>query len=179
RWIQLRAKDLHDSDVEKIGVELLPICREYNATFIIDDRVELVKKIGADGVHLGKNDMSIKDARAILGERAIIGGTANTLEDIVELTRQGVNYIGLGPFRYTTTKSGLSPILGLEGYREIIEGCRERGIELPIVAIGGIIKDDITQIMECGVTGIALSGSILSAESPKAETAAILDVLAR
>ncbi len=177
RWIQLRVKGQPDFEVEPIGREMLKRCREYGATFIVDDRVELVRKIGADGVHLGKNDMSIEEARAILGDEAIIGGTANTTDDIVELNRQGANYIGLGPFRYTTTKSGLSPILGLEGYRRIVGDSRERGVTLPIVAIGGITRSDIAEIMECGVTGIALSGTILSAESPRVECAELIKIL--
>ncbi len=177
RWIQLRVKGLSDFEVEPLAQIVRDECREYGATFIIDDRVELVRSVGADGVHLGKNDMSISEARKILGSEAIIGGTANTLADIVELNEQGANYIGLGPFRYTTTKDGLSPILGLEGYREIITESRAQGIELPIVAIGGITKADIEQIMACGVSGVALSGTILSAESPKADTAALVQLL--
>ncbi|MFI3305866.1 MAG: thiamine phosphate synthase [Rikenellaceae bacterium] len=177
RWIQLRVKDQPDSYVEPLGRELLALCREFGATFIIDDRVELVRLIGADGVHLGKNDMSIVEARRILGAEAIIGGTANRLDDIVELDKQGANYIGLGPFRYTTTKSGLSPILGLEGYREIVAACRERGVDLPIVAIGGITAVDVEPIVECGVTGVALSGTILGAESPRETTQQLIEIL--
>ncbi len=177
RWIQLRVKDQPNSYVEPLGRELLTLCREFGATFIIDDRAELVRQIGADGVHLGKNDMSIEQARQILGAEAIIGGTANTIDDIVELDREGANYIGLGPFRYTTTKSALSPILGLEGYREIVAGCRERGVDLPIVAIGGITAEDVEAIVDCGVTGIALSGTILEAVSPREMTQQFVKIL--
>ncbi len=177
RWIQLRMKESSDEEVESVGRDLLRYCREYGATMIIDDRVELAKRIGADGVHLGRNDMPPTQAREILGESAIIGGTANTFADIERLHNDGVNYIGLGPFRYTTTKTGLSPILGVEGYRKIITECRNRGIELPIVAIGGITRSDIASIMECGISGVALSGTILSADSPQSETSGILEEL--
>lgn len=174
RWIQLRMKDATDEEVRPIAIEAKKLCEEHLATFIIDDRVELVKELKADGVHLGKNDMPICDARKILGEEFIIGGTANTLEDVKAHAMSGADYIGCGPFRYTTTKQRLSPILGLEGYRNIIEGMKAESILLPIVAIGGITIEDIPEIMKTGVTGIALSGSILNAENPVKETARIL-----
>ena len=170
RWIQLRMKNATDEEVRPIAIETKKLCEEYHATFIIDDRVELVKELKADGVHLGKNDMPICDAKKILGDEFIIGGTANTLEDVKAHAMSGADYIGCGPFRYTTTKQRLSPILGLEGYRNIIKGMKAKGIQLPIVAIGGITIEDIPGIIKTGVTGIALSGSILNAENPIEET---------
>lgn len=169
RWIQLRMKDATDGETRPVACEILKMCKEYGAKFIIDDRVELTKEIGADGVHLGKNDMPVDEARRILGNGYIIGGTANTFEDIERLTRQGADYIGCGPFRFTTTKKNLSPVLGLEGYANIVDRMRKAGIKLPIVAIGGILKEDIPAIMHTGVTGIAVSGAILNADNPVEE----------
>ena len=169
RWIQLRMKDTPTEDILPIAKETLTLCRQYEATFIIDDHVELAKQIKADGVHLGKLDMPITEARSILGKNFIIGGTANTLEDIRIHYEAGADYIGCGPFRFTTTKKNLSPVLGLEGYREIVRKMKMEGIDLPIVAIGGIEKEDIPSLMGTGITGIALSGSILRAEHPKEE----------
>jgi thiamine-phosphate pyrophosphorylase len=169
RWIQLRMKDTPTEDILPIAKETLTLCRQYEATFIIDDHVELAKQIKADGVHLGKLDMPITEARSILGKNFIIGGTANTLEDIRMHYEAGADYIGYGPFRFTTTKKNLSPVLGLEGYREIVRKMKMEGIDLPIVAIGGIEKEDIPSLMGTGITGIALSGSILRAEHPKKE----------
>ena len=117
RWIQLRMKDASPEEREQEAVRIQELCRTYEATFIIDDDVELVKKLKADGVHLGKNDMPIAEARHILAKDFIIGGTANTFDDVVSHYRAGADYIGCGPFRFTTTKKNLSPILGLEGYR--------------------------------------------------------------
>ena len=165
RWVQLRMKDADEAHLYPIALQAQQMCREYSATFIIDDHVEMVKKIKADGVHLGKLDMSIAEARKILGDDYIIGGTANTFEDVKAHYEARADYIGCGPFRYTTTKSNLSPILGLEGYRSIVCQMKEAGIHLPIVAIGGITKEDIPSLMETGITGIALSGSILRAEN--------------
>lgn len=177
KWVQLRMKDASEEEVLACAKEALPLCRQHGAKFILDDHVELVETAGADGVHLGKNDMPVDEARKILGPDKIIGGTANTIDDIIRLHRQGADYIGCGPFRFTTTKKKLSPVLGLEGYRNIVLKMRENGIDLPIVAIGGITVNDIPAIMGTGVTGIALSGAILNAEDPKSMTESILETL--
>ena len=174
RWVQLRMKDVDEAHLYPIALQAQQMCREYGSTFIIDDHVEMVKKVKADGVHLGKLDMPIAEARKILGDDYIIGGTANTFEDIKAHYEAGADYIGCGPFRYTTTKSNLSTILGLEGYRSIVCQMKEAGIHLPIVAIGGITKEDIPSLMETGITGIALSGSILRAENPIEEMKKII-----
>ena len=174
RWVQLRMKDADEAHLYPIALQAQQMCREYSATFIIDDHVEMVKKIKADGVHLGKLDMSIAEARKILGDDYIIGGTANTFEDVKAHYEAGADYIGCGPFRYTTTKSNLSPILGLEGYRQITSKMKEAGINIPIVAIGGITEADIPELMQTSITGIALSGSILRAENPIEEMKKII-----
>ena len=148
RWIQLRMKDASPEEREQEAVRVQELCRTYGATFIIDDDVELVKKLKADGVHLGKNDMPIAEAREILGKDFIIGGTANTFDDVVSHYRAGADYIGCGPFRFTTTKKNLSPILGLEGYRNLVRQMHEHGINLPIVAIDGIPCDEIPAILQ-------------------------------
>ena len=169
RWIQLRMKDADEAEIERTARQILPECRRRGAVFIIDDHVELVKRVGADGVHLGKNDMPVDEARRILGDEFIIGGTANTFEDIQRLAAQGADYIGCGPFRFTTTKKNLAPMLGIEGYENIVSLMKTHGINLPIVAIGGITYDDIPRIMSTGVTGIAISGSVLRADNPVEE----------
>lgn len=176
RWIQLRMKDARPEELEQEALRMQSLCKSYGATFIIDDDVSLVKKIRADGVHLGKNDMPIAEARAILGKGFIIGGTANTFDDVKAHHEAGADYIGCGPFRFTTTKKNLSPVLGLEGYRSIVTQMKKAGIRLPVVAIGGITFEDIPAIMETGVTGIALSGTILRAADPVAETKRIMNL---
>lgn len=169
RWIQLRMKDAMEIDFLRAAKKIRRLCDEYHATFILDDHVEWVGLTGADGVHLGKNDMPVDEARKMLGRNRIIGGTANTFEDVERLSRQGADYIGCGPFRFTTTKKNLSPVLGLEGYRSITAQMKAHDIQLPIVAIGGILHQDIPAIMQTGVTGIAVSGAILNAKNPVEE----------
>ena len=169
RWVQLRMKEATEAEFMAAAAEIGRLCKEHGATFVLDDHVEWVEKTGADGVHLGKNDMPIDEARKILGNDKIIGGTANTFEDVEHLYRQGANYIGCGPFRFTTTKKNLSPVLGLEGYQHIVDQMKSHSINLPIVAIGGILESDIKSILATGVSGIAVSGGILNAENPTEE----------
>ena len=176
KWIQLRMKDASERELRDTAARVQELCLEHEATFIIDDHVDLVKELRADGVHLGLNDMPIAEARQRLGEAYIIGATANTIDDIRRHHRDGADYIGCGPFRFTTTKARLSPVLGLEGYRDIVRQMRAEGIGLPVVAIGGITYDDIPEVMATGVQGIALSGAILQAADPVAETRRILQI---
>lgn len=177
RWVQLRMKEARDEEFLRVGREVGRLCRQYGATFLLDDRVHLVAELSADGVHLGKNDMPPSEARQLLPEGKIIGATANTFEDIERAVAEGADYIGLGPFRFTQTKRNLSPILGLEGYRQILTRCRTAGITLPVVAIGGITAADIAGILATGVSGIALSGALLGAQDPSEETRKIVDIL--
>ena len=176
KWIQLRMKDADEKELEDTAVRVQELCLQHEATFIIDDHVGLVKKLRADGVHLGKDDMPVAEARRVLGEAYIIGATANTIDDICRHHRDGADYIGCGPFRFTTTKQKLSPVLGLEGYADIMRRMNELGIDLPVVAIGGITCEDIPAIMATGVSGIAMSGSILRADDPTAETRRIIQI---
>lgn len=177
RWVQLRMKEATEAEFMAAAAEIGRLCKEHGATFVLDDHVEWVEKTGADGVHLGKNDMPIDEARKILGNDKIIGGTANTFEDVERLYRQGADYIGCGPFRFTTTKKNLSPVLGLEGYQHIVDQMKSHGINLPIVAIGGILESDIKSILATGVSGIAVSGGILNAENPAEEMQRFLKYL--
>ena len=178
RWIQLRMKDADASTLEETALIVQKMCKDYGATFIIDDHVLLTKKIKADGVHLGKNDMPIAEARRLLGDSFIIGGTVNSLDDVrATLQSATPNYFGCGPFRFTSTKKNLAPILGHEGYRNIIRKMKEGGIRIPLVAIGGIRKEDISELMADGVHGIALSSSILRAENPVEEMKGICKLI--
>lgn len=177
RWIQLRMKDASDDEVRQVAMEIIPMCRETDTFLIIDDRVELVNELKVSGVHLGKNDMDPLEAREILGPHAIIGITANTAEDIIRYKGKDVDYLGLGPFRHTTTKKNLSPVLGIEGYASVVSQVRQAGVELPIVAIGGITIDDIDAIMATGVNGIAVSGAIINAPDPVEYTNHIMQKL--
>ena len=177
RWIQLRMKQATVKEIEATAYQLKELCDSYGATFIVDDHVAIALAVGAAGVHLGSNDLSIVNARRILGADYIIGGTANTFEDVEQLVQEGVDYIGLGPFRFTQTKQNLSSILGLEGYQQILNSCSQSNIAIPIVAIGGITVNDLPSLKQVGIRAVALSSTILQATSPADETKQILSIL--
>ncbi len=177
KWIQLRMKGADSSTVAHTAQALKPLCKEHEAILIVDDEVEVAKELELDGVHLGKNDMDTLKARELLGAEPIIGATANTFDDIDHLPRVAIDYVGLGPFRYTTTKQNLSPVIGLDGYRNIMDKCRHSDIEHPIVAIGGITLADVEPIMATGVHGIAVCGAIANAPDPAEATRQMVELL--
>jgi thiamine-phosphate pyrophosphorylase len=165
-WIQLRFKNTSAANFLQTALKVKALCEQYNATLIINDNVELAKEIDACGVHLGLTDTSIENARKILGETKIIGGTANTLEHVLQRIYEKCNYIGLGPFRFTSTKEKLSPILGIEGYQHVMNSLKSKGIEIPIFAIGGIKVEDVNAILNTGIYGVALSGTLTHIKNP-------------
>lgn len=171
KWIQLRIKDQAEDQVLQYAVAAKKICDQYGAKLIINDFPNVARAVGCFGVHLGLQDMPIAVARKIIGKEQVIGGTANTFEDILQRSAEGVDYIGLGPYRFTPTKKNLSPIIGLEGYQKIMEAVKHAGINIPIIAIGGVEVEDIQQIMATGIYGIALSAALTN----QADTAGFLE----
>lgn len=166
-WIQMRFKTTNMLELFELAESVKIVCDVYFADLIINDNVHLAKQLDAEGVHLGLSDMNVVEARAILGDSKIIGGTANTLEDVLQRVNDNCDYIGLGPYQFTNTKQNLSPILGLDGYRYILEELKEKEIEIPIYAIGGITLDDVAGIMNTGVHGIAVSGLVTNSTDVK------------
>ena len=177
RWVQLRMKGASVADFLETGRLVKAICRRYNCLFIVNDQVEVARQLDADGVHLGKEDMDPLEARQLLGPEKIIGATCNTWEDILLRQQQGVDYIGLGPYTFTTTKEKLSPVLGIEGYRHLLEAMRQQNIHIPVFAIGGITEKDIPELAKTGIQGIALSGLIKNSTDPCAKTKEIIRLL--
>ncbi len=156
-WVQLRLKDLDDETILKTAQKAREITAHFQTRLIINDHFKIARKVRADGVHLGKTDACPLEAREYLGKSYIIGGTANTLEDCNLLVDKKVDYIGLGPFRFTKTKKNLEPTLGSSGYSTAI---KELQTEIPIIAIGGITIKDIPKIMNTGIHGVAISREI-------------------
>ncbi len=166
-WVQLRLKNFGKLEQRRIGEQSVKIAKKWGALFIVNDDVELARQLEADGVHLGLDDDEPTLARKILGDGAIIGGTCNNIADIRLRKHQGVDYIGLGPYRFTSTKKKLSPLLGLQGIERIMQQCRDEKINIPIVAIGGIQVKDIEPLRRAGVYGVALSSLIVGADDMK------------
>lgn len=165
KWIQLRIKGQSEDFIYETAEKALALCNQYGATLILNDYPEIARQVNVHGVHLGLQDMPIKEARTLLGEQMIIGGTANTFKDVQRRVKEGVDYIGLGPYRFTTTKKNLSPILGLEGYQSIMAAMDQNKMNIPVIAIGGIESKDIEILRSIGLHGIAISGALT--QNPK------------
>lgn len=168
QWVQLRMKAVSAELFMETAQAARIICNRYGAKLIINDNVQIARAVKADGVHLGSEDMHPTLARELLGENAIVGGTANTFEDIQKLVAAKVDYIGLGPYRFTPTKKNLSPTIGSEGLEVIMAYCKEYEIDTPVLAVGGIQEGDVLDILSYGAYGIAVSG-LLSGAGNKTE----------
>lgn len=166
-WMQLRVKEESLKTVLKTAKAAKMISDRYRVKLIINDFPEIAKLVNADGVHLGRADLCPLEARRILGEEKIIGGTANTLEDCEHLVKKQVDYIGLGPFRFTATKKNLSPVLGITGYKKVLEGLYAIGADVPVIAIGGITAVDLPELKKTGVHGIAISAELTAHKQPR------------
>ncbi|MFS4455960.1 thiamine phosphate synthase [Maribacter sp. 2304DJ31-5] len=156
-WVQLRLKNMTEQVMLETATKAKEITSHYQTRLIINDHYKIAIAVKADGVHLGKKDTCPTIVKKTLASWQIIGGTANTLEDCQNLIKKGVNYIGLGPFKFTNTKKQLSTILGNDGYKTIMD---KLNTNIPIIAIGGIEVADTKQLLDTGVYGIAVSGAI-------------------
>ena len=155
--VQLRLKNVSEKKVLKLSTAAREITSHFQTRLIINDHYKIAKEVKADGVHLGHTDTCPTIARTHLYTWQMIGGTANTLQDCETLLDKEIDYISLGPFRETTTKDNLPPVLGLNGYKAITEILKT---ETPIIGVGGITTEDVTYILETGISGIAVSGEI-------------------
>lgn len=166
KFIQLRLKNVSTDDYLNCALKVAELCKHHQADLVINDSPVVAEKCNAVAVHLGLDDMKVQEAKKIFKGK-IIGGTANTLEHVEQRAKEGVNYIGLGPYRFTNTKEKLSPILGTQGYNTILTEMKKRNINIPVYAIGGIELDDIENIMKTGVYGVAVSGMLTRARDKK------------
>lgn len=157
RWIQLRLKQVDAATWLATAREVVSICRSHGAVSIINDNVDVALAVGADGVHLGKLDLGWKEARARLGPDRILGGTVNDAGDVARVKAAGcLDYVGVGPLRFTTTKQKLAPVLGVAGIRELVAQLDG----LPAWAIGGVVADDLPALREAGAAGVAVTGAL-------------------
>lgn len=164
RWIQLRMKDATQEELLEMAKKVKALTDPVEAFLIINDSVDVCRDANATGVHLGKKDTPPSKARVELGPLAVIGVTANTIEDIEAVKSLDIDYIGIGPYADTKTKENLSPILGIEGFTAICSEMEEKEINIAHVAVGGITLDDIVPLLSAGADGIAVSGAIANAE---------------
>lgn len=155
--IQLRDKGKNDREMFRIAKEMAKLCHFYGAYLIVDDRVDVALTSGADGVHLGPEDLPVFEVRKIAPENFIIGATVHSVEEALRAQEEGADYLGVGSIFPTTTKRREIILIGIEGLREIVSS-----VNIPVVAIGGIKIEHVKDIFEAGASGIALCSFILS-----------------
>lgn len=162
RWIQLRSKNMHQEEWLRTARDIREITHQYKATFIVNDNSEIAMASNADGVHLGKEDDDLRSCRKHY-PNMLIGYSCNTISDIEYAQNNGADYCGIGPFRYTTTRTKLNPILGIDGLMQIMQQYNEKNLSIPLYAIGGITALDIVPIIGTGIHGVAVSSYITNA----------------
>lgn len=170
KWVQFRTKILSEQDTIDQALAIQKVTKQYGGQIIINDKWELAHDLKLDGVHVGLVDTPINEIRSKVNPDFIIGGTSNSFEHIQMHTKHGADYIGLGPFRFTSTKEKLSPVLGLNGYSNIISECNKANISLPIIAIGGITTEDCQDILNTGIHGVAIASQINLDHDPVSKT---------
>ena len=162
KWIQLRIKNSDPESVEAVALDVKPICDEHEALLVINDYLNLALKIGAGGVHLGRDDTDWQTARGLAGPDLVIGGTVNSLDDARKaLASRSLDYVGVGPYHYTETKEKLAPVLDEKGLSEIVEFLGE----LPKVVIGGVKPEDLPEIAKLDADGVAVSSGLFREKS--------------
>ncbi len=143
--------------------EMLGVCRRHGAMLIVDDRVDVARAVGAPAVHLGRNDLDVATARAVLGPEAVIGGTANSYEEAAQVWATPIDYIGVGPIYGTRSKANPAPDMGLETLGRI---CADSPV--PVVAIGSITAERIPEVLAAGAHGVAVLSAVVAADDPVA-----------
>jgi thiamine-phosphate pyrophosphorylase len=171
QMIQYRDKESEDVEFLKLAKNLRDICKKKNIPFIVNDRVEIALRTDADGVHLGQEDLSIKEARRILGVEKIIGKSAKTIQQAKAAEEEGVDYVGLGPIFPTTSKEINEPV-GVDIIRKAKEGLR-----IPSFPIGGINLNNLDQIIQAGGRRIAVISAVLLSDDVKSSALKLLEKL--
>ncbi len=176
RILQLRAKELQVRDLMEVSLCVKEVTQRAAVTFIINDRVDVALLTGADGVHLGQEDIPLKDARSLLGPDAIIGVSTHNPEEAIEAALAGADYISLGPLFPTKTKEDAHPVRGLAILRAVAKAVKEAapGKDIPIVAIGGITEETAPEAIASGAAACAVISDILEANDIGAKVASLI-----
>ncbi|MBE9598771.1 thiamine phosphate synthase [Pedobacter sp. MC2016-24] len=165
KWIQYRCLTKADEQLLEDIHAIAEICDDWGATLIVTDHIHLNGKADIQGFHIEDMDADFTKIREQLGEAVTIGGSANTIENLIRIAQEGADYAGFGPFYTTITKPNDYPLLGIEGYQQAISALKKQGIDFPILAVGGVTRNDIDPLMATGVFGIAVSAAVNQAEN--------------
>lgn len=163
--VQLRDKSLDRDAFARIARRVAAICREHEVAFVVNDRVDIAREVEADGVHVGRTDTSLRDARAALGPRAMVGTSAGNLAQALEAESEGADYVGFGHIFVTTSKAKSTPPVGLEALALVAARVR-----VPVIAIGGITEANARDVIAAGAWGIAVIGAVCTSDDPRAAT---------
>lgn len=170
--IQLRDKAASTRDLYALAVAMQTLCAGLGATFIVNDRVDIALAANADGVHLGQTDLPIPAARKILGDHKLIGGTAATLEEALQVERDGADYVGFGHIFPTSTKEKPSAPKGVETLSQVIAS-----VNIPVMAIGGIHRSNIASVARAGAKHVAVVSAVCAAENPTLAASELLQAM--
>jgi thiamine-phosphate pyrophosphorylase len=160
RMVQFRSKKLTIEQQINEGKAIREICTKYQCYFIVNDSVEVALACKADGVHLGSDDISIHEARKLLGNEKIIGYACSTMSEVNSIIKEDIDYLSIGPFKHTETKENIGALLGIQGYETIFNQLEDE-LPFPVFAVGGITLDDVEAIAKLPFTGIAMSNTII------------------
>lgn len=172
--VQVRGKELTDRALYELTCDLVELCAHYGAACLVDDRVHVAMAAGAHGAHVGEHDVPVAAARKLLGEDAILGGTARDAATARQHVRDGATYLGAGPCYPTATKVGLPGPIGLDGLRAVTEA-----VPVPVIAVAGVTAGRVPELVDAGAHGVAVIGAISEADDPHAATEALLRALER
>ncbi len=164
KWIQYRCLTKTDDELLSDINLIAEICDDWGATLIVTDHIHLKGKADIQGFHIEHMDADFIALRAQIGDQYTLGGSANTVENLIRLAKEGADYAGFGPFQFTTTKPNNSPLLGVKGYADAITKLNAEPITLPILAVGGVTLKDVPSLLATGIYGIAASSAIHQAE---------------
>ncbi|MEJ5993656.1 thiamine phosphate synthase [Pedobacter sp. Du54] len=164
KWIQYRCLTKTDEQLLAELNLIAEICDDWGATLIVTDHIHLKGRADIQGFHIENMDADFIALRQQIGEEYTLGGSANTIENLIRLAKEGVDYAGFGPFKLTTTKPNNSPILGVKGYAEAMGKLKAEQIELPILAVGGVTLQDVGPLLATEIFGIAASSAINQAQ---------------
>jgi len=164
KWIQYRCLSKADDELLADINAIAAICDDWGATLIVTNHIHLKGKADIQGFHIEDMDADFIALRKQIGEEYTLGGSSNTVENLIRLAHEGADYAGFGPFKITTTKPNNSPLLGIEGYAKAVSQLQQTDIMLPILAVGGVSLADIPRLMATGIYGIAASSAINQAE---------------
>ena len=160
KWIQYRCLSKTDEELLTEINLIAEICDDWGTTLVVTDHIHLNGKADIQGFHIEDMEADFTVLRKLVGDDITLGGSANTLENIIRLANEGADYAGFGPFAHTETKPNDLPLLGVEGYSVILKKLKALSVEIPILAVGGVKFSDVESLMQTGIHGIAVSGAI-------------------